>query len=628
MNLKTVENRGSGLAPVPRRTINPSVNELLLSTQIPIGRRRKKSKKKTSHVDHAGSDGNDGDDETYHKSSRKVSSASTVSTTQSLNKPETNENVRGATHLTPSGSHVTIMERENPYVMGTGITLGRLSITPPHLSMVYSSESNDNDDDDEYESLFGQTYNDTNGLMQRLSGLARDSQPPYYATSPPDDMFASSISSASSIDYDPALATSAPTDDATTSAATHEDDTIVVSNDTAVSTTVNNNDTTTAPVLALPAATTAPSTNNHNNNSPAMSAAASIRALARLPKRRTSLLSFSSKTSSSSRHVTCACPIPVSDHPLSEFGDDSEFGDESDAPSLGFPRTESFASFTDDDEMSGVDYGYPKKAASIASYDGGSVAGSIAAADDGALCTSDAEAAATAAAAVAATSVSTRSKLVSNITKSFKAFSNAASKFSTSQQAQVSSNSALFAFSPRSTDECMVMTDELNQAAAAAAADNAGCSHEEAAQAAAATSNASPRNIPLKTYNYCSTLLPVVRPREHRMNPDFLRVYASEALMRQRGKLDPDFVGRATMLLPPRTDNPDSFYRLKAGIDGEWEKVFGIRKRFVTKFDDKRCITAQKQVPARWIPVNWDDCQNCEGDTTEDALETSVAHET
>ncbi|QNP99650.1 hypothetical protein B0I72DRAFT_139519 [Yarrowia lipolytica] len=623
MNLRTVETRGSGLTAVPRRTINPSVNELLLSTQIPIGRRRKKSKKKTSHLDTAGSDG-DGDDETYHKNARKVSSTSTVSTTQSLNKPaDTTEIVRGATHLTPSGSHVTIMERENPYVMGTGITLGRLSITPPHLSMVYSSESNDNDDDDEYESLFGQTYNDTNGLLQRLSGLARDSQTPYYATSPPDDMFASSISSASSIDYDPALATSAVTDNATATA-TNEDDTNVATNtntsDTNGVTTIRNN---TVPVLATSAGTAVPSTNN--NFPGTMSAAASSRALSRLPKRRTSLLSFSSKNSSSSRQVTCACPIPVSDHPLSEFGDDSEFGDESDAPSLGFPRTESFASFTDDDDMSGVDYVYPKKAASIASHDSGSVVGT-ATADDGTLSTADAEAA-SAAAAVATTSTSTRSKLVSNITKSFKAFSNAASKFSTSQQAQVSSNSALFAFSPRSTDECMVMTDELNQAAAAAAADNAGCTHEEAATATS-TSTASPRNIPLKTYNYSSTLLPVVRPREHRMNPDFLRVYASEALMRQRGKLDPDFVGRATMLLPPRTDNPDSFYRLKAGIDGEWEKVFGIRKRFVTKFDDKRCITTQKQVPARWVPINWDDCENCEGDVDEDALETSVTHET
>ncbi|KAG5362985.1 hypothetical protein CJU89_2128 [Yarrowia sp. B02] len=612
MNLKTVETRGSGPAQMPRRTINPIVNELLLSTQIPIGRRRKKSKKQTSHLDTAGSDG-DGDDETYHKSVRKVSSASTVSTTQSLNKPDTTENVRGATHVTPSGSHVTIMERENPYVMGTGITLGRLSITPPHLSMVYSSESNDNDDDDDYESLFGQTYNnDTNGLMQRLSGLARDSSAPYYATSPPDDMFASSISSASSIDYDPALAetnaSSAVTDDAAVSTA--------VANDT----NTMNIDSVPALVAAPSAATNGPSPTNNSG----LSAAANSRALARFPKRRTSLLSFSSKTSSSSRQVTCACPIPVSDHPLSEFGDDSEFGDESDAPSLGFPRTESFASFTDDEDMSGVDYAYPKKAASIASHDSGSIAGSTA--DDGALPSAEADAA-TAAAAAATSSISTRSKLVSNITKSFKAFSNAASKLSTSQQAQVSSKSALFAFSPRSTDECMVMTDELNQAAAAAAADNAGCSHEEAA-AAAAASTASPRNIPLKTYNYSSTLLPVVRPREHRMNPDFLRVYASEALMRQRGKLDPDFVGRATMLLPPRTDNPDSFYRLKAGIDGEWEKVFGIRKRFVTKFDDKRCITAQKQVPARWIPINSDDCEKCEGDDNEDALETSVAHET
>ncbi|KAG5370146.1 hypothetical protein CJU90_1487 [Yarrowia sp. C11] len=613
MNLKTVETRGSGLATMPRRTINPSVNELLLSTQIPIGRRRKKNKKKPTHVEAAGSDG-DGDDETYHKSSRQVSSSSTLST-KSLNKPaDTTENVRGAIHLTPSGSHVTIMERENPYVMGTGITLGRLSITPPHLSIVYSSESNDNDDDDEYESLFGQTYTDTNGLVQRLTGLARDSQTPYYATSPPDDMFASSISSASSIDYDPALATSAATDDATaTATATHDDDdtNVVADNDSNGDLTINKN---TLLVNAAPAVTVTPSTNITPPG----------RAFARLPKRRTSLLSFSSKASSSSRLVTCACPIPVSDHPLSEFGDDSEFGDESDAPSLGFPRTESFASFTDDDD-SVVDYGYTKKAASIASHDSCSVAGSTAA-EEG-LLTAEPEAA-TAAAAAATTPTSTRSKLVSNITKSFKAFSNAASKFSTSQQAQVSSNSALFAFSPRSTDECMVMTDELNQAAAAAAADNAGCSHEEAVVAAPSSSNAPPRNIPLKTYNYSSTLLPVVRPREHRMNPDFLRVYASEALMRQRGKLDPDFVGRATMLLPPRTDNPDSFYRLKAGIDGEWEKVFGIRKRFVTKFDDKRCITAQKQVPERWIPINWNDCENCEGEDDEDTLETSATQET
>lgn len=533
MNLKTVEHleRPVGAKPVTRRAVAQSVNDLLMSTQIPVRKRRKAKKKEvTRYSDDTGSDADNDDD--------IKNAASYFRHVPAKQEPKVN-----------------FRERENPYVMGTGIALGRLSITPPHLSMgVYSSESN-NDDEEEYDPLFGPAY-DTSRLMERLTGLAK-SDKQYYATSP-DDLFASSVSSASSVqEADEELAPPQPL--------------------LASTSTPRNSPTETLDSLR--------SGHLARQRNKAMSEALTHRTAGSKIKRRTSLLSFSSKLSTGLKksQVTCSCPVPANDHPLSEVDNDSDmFGDEeSDAMSFmsAFPRTSSFVSLDEDTCVP-------------PSFSSAGVSPAVS------LATSP------------TSSTAPKKSIVSNITASFKAFSSAASKFSTSQQAQVSSTSAIFAFSPRSTDECMVnfgdekadkVTDELNQELSEELTMD---TDQTEASVTTKKSPHTPRNIPLKTYNFRSTLLPVIRPREHRMNPDFLRIYASEALMRKRGKIDPDFVGRAQMLLPPRNDNPDSFYRLKAGLDGEWERVFGIRKRFVTKFDvQKRSLIAcSKQVPARWVP--------------------------
>ncbi|KAK9484293.1 hypothetical protein V1527DRAFT_491065 [Lipomyces starkeyi] len=61
--------------------------------------------------------------------------------------------------------------------------------------------------------------------------------------------------------------------------------------------------------------------------------------------------------------------------------------------------------------------------------------------------------------------------------------------------------------------------------------------------------------IQMQTYDVQQNCLPIFRPREPRMNGDFLRILAMELQMRRHGKLSHDFYsGKARMVLAPRND--------------------------------------------------------------------------
>ncbi|KAK9377201.1 uncharacterized protein V1513DRAFT_423080 [Lipomyces chichibuensis] len=61
--------------------------------------------------------------------------------------------------------------------------------------------------------------------------------------------------------------------------------------------------------------------------------------------------------------------------------------------------------------------------------------------------------------------------------------------------------------------------------------------------------------IQMQTYDVQQNCLPIFRPREPRMNGDFLRILAMELQMRRNGKLSHDFYsGKARMVLAPRND--------------------------------------------------------------------------
>ncbi|KAK9464728.1 hypothetical protein V1512DRAFT_267549 [Lipomyces arxii] len=67
--------------------------------------------------------------------------------------------------------------------------------------------------------------------------------------------------------------------------------------------------------------------------------------------------------------------------------------------------------------------------------------------------------------------------------------------------------------------------------------------------------NAEVACIQMQTYDVQQNCLPIIRPREPRMNGDFLRILAMELQMRRHGKLSHDFYsGKARMVLAPRGD--------------------------------------------------------------------------
>lgn len=228
--------------------------------------------------------------------------------------------------------------------------------------------------------------------------------------------------------------------------------------------------------------------------------------------------------------------------------------------------------------------------------------------------------------------------LVSAISARFKALKSAATSFSQAHQALVASTAKdVFTFSPRSTDECApaafcdapvvpirsgrgmtmpaVRRRMANQSAVVVpkAKPQPTVTSVEASASTATTTDtpappAPPKVIALSTFSVQEYMLPPSpRLRSIRENGDFLRVYALEGLMRQSGKLDPGFEGKACVALVPRSDS----------VPEEREKEAGRRFPKYKRMEEsspsslQQSTTAQrrrsKEVPARWIGVSVND---------------------
>lgn len=180
--------------------------------------------------------------------------------------------------------------------------------------------------------------------------------------------------------------------------------------------------------------------------------------------------------------------------------------------------------------------------------------------------------------------------IVTNLTASLKAV------------AQTFANDAFhFNFSPRITDEPIpsrfmdsftaankFSTTSPTPVAATAPSKEETPPPQENSEPAPAAKPARKKPLPLKTYSIHSTMIPHLRPREVRMNPEFYRIFAVENRMKKNGKLNQDFVGKAQMFLEPRTDYNQSY--LLSEEEGE---VFGIRKRFVSSYDNLKSQKVQ-----------------------------------
>jgi hypothetical protein len=132
-----------------------------------------------------------------------------------------------------------------------------------------------------------------------------------------------------------------------------------------------------------------------------------------------------------------------------------------------------------------------------------------------------------------------------------------------------------------------------------------GVATDEPRPAQIAQRAASPRPKALTTFNVQETLLsPHCRPREPRLNSAFYRIYAVESCMRKSGKFDQNFLGRAQLVCEPRRDGNQRVY-----LVDEEQEVFGIRKRFVSKFDRQVATTTpvDRTVPLRWHCTSADD---------------------
>lgn len=209
-----------------------------------------------------------------------------------------------------------------------------------------------------------------------------------------------------------------------------------------------------------------------------------------------------------------------------------------------------------------------------------------------------------------------RSKsIVTALSAHFKAFKSAASSFSQSQHSLMANMSAdVFTFSPRSTDERVpqrfsavpvtrsgrgmtvphvsVARRKMTTQSASAA------TQRRASQTSAPSLPQTPprRSQELETFSLQEvTLPPPPRTRDIRENPDFLRVYALEGLMRKHGKLDPGFEGKACVALVPRADKVPG-ERAEDGPDRRFPKYLRAGE-----------VELKRDVPKRWIGVSVDD---------------------
>lgn len=190
---------------------------------------------------------------------------------------------------------------------------------------------------------------------------------------------------------------------------------------------------------------------------------------------------------------------------------------------------------------------------------------------------------------------------MSQVTASIKAFTSAASALSASQQSLLS-NSDVFAFSPRSTDEPIPRSPcrSMNLAPPVRRAKRPQIVKPKvsvAVPAAAAVPVANkPKVIALETYSVQEFALPTpnLRPRDIRENPDFLRIYSLEILMRKNGKLNCG--GKAQVALLPRSDDDN------LGMSGGHQFL-----KYQPSVVEVEGAHGLKKVPVRWVGVSVDD---------------------
>ncbi|KAF5095462.1 hypothetical protein DV451_004656 [Geotrichum candidum] len=182
-------------------------------------------------------------------------------------------------------------------------------------------------------------------------------------------------------------------------------------------------------------------------------------------------------------------------------------------------------------------------------------------------------------------------KIVSRLGNSFKALRTAATSFSASQQNLLSSTN-VFTFQPRSTDEPIPASVSVVPTAVSTPVQHtepttlppsAKPRSKIRLQAAVVPKPQAPKPIPLKTYFVQEYALPS-KSREVRENSSFYRVYALEVLMRQHGKLDPEFPGKAQVALLPRNDDLPARARFPM-FHGHWQH------------------DGSNKVPRRWVPI-------------------------
>lgn len=164
-----------------------------------------------------------------------------------------------------------------------------------------------------------------------------------------------------------------------------------------------------------------------------------------------------------------------------------------------------------------------------------------------------------------------KKSFMSQFTASLKAFTSVASSLSSSQRSLLSSSNDVFAFSPRSTDEPIPVTRVMSMP-----------------PVRPSKPLKEVKIIALETYSIQEYSLPTPpRHRDIRENPDFLRIYALEILMRKNGKLSSGFSGKAQVALLPRLDE----------VPRERYSRFPKYQRPVVR-------EGKQMIPVRWVGIN------------------------
>lgn len=197
----------------------------------------------------------------------------------------------------------------------------------------------------------------------------------------------------------------------------------------------------------------------------------------------------------------------------------------------------------------------------------------------------------------------TMAMFLSQVKARFKALSSVAASLSASNQSLIA-GSDVFPFSPRATDEpipvCRGRSMNLGPARPRRAPmKKPVLSIPKQPQQAPVAAQTKPKVIALKTYSVQEYALPMPRHRDIRENPDFLRIYALETLMRKNGKLKVDnghgsssssSSSKAQVALMPRSDEVP-------------EQRFPKYEPPVVEVMDVGTLGGVRQVPARWVGI-------------------------